>query len=255
MTRAAFTEEERAALIQHLITLAKDDPRIPACAEVGSVAGGRGDRWSDVDLTFAVGEGASVAQVLADWTGRLEREHGAVPLFDLPFRTSIYRVFLFPGHLQVDLSFTPAADFGALGPDFRLRFGAARERAGTPAPDPWYQLGLAVHHALRARIAIERGRLWQAEHWVSAVRDEVITLACLGRGLESRYARGADRLDEVLRERLEAALVRALDRAELLRALRVAIECLVAESRDAQPLAARVESALRDLMAPEWPGT
>jgi hypothetical protein len=40
----------------------------------------------------------------------MAKRHAAVHLFDLPFLSSLYRVFLLPGSLQVDLSFTPAAD-------------------------------------------------------------------------------------------------------------------------------------------------
>jgi hypothetical protein len=40
----------------------------------------------------------------------------------------------------------------------------------------------AAFTALHARICIERGRWWQAEHWISAMRDHVITLACLRLG-------------------------------------------------------------------------
>ena len=56
--------------------------------------------------------------------GQREFEFDAVSLFDLPFLSTLYRVFLFPGSLQVDLSFTPGREFGALGPKFRLLFGS-----------------------------------------------------------------------------------------------------------------------------------
>jgi hypothetical protein len=46
-------------------------------------------------------------------------EFDAAHLFDLPSGASIYRVFLLPGCLQFDLSFTPASKFGAIGPKIR----------------------------------------------------------------------------------------------------------------------------------------
>src|SRR5215470_1019055 len=142
--------------------MARADRRIVAGAVIGSAAQGPGDRWSDLDLGFGVGEGATPADVLADWTPRIEQDCAAVHLFDLPSGAAIYRVFLFPGALQVDLSFAPAPDFGARGPKFRLLFGRAVEQPGAEPPAARHLFGLAVHHAVRARFCVERGRLWQA---------------------------------------------------------------------------------------------
>jgi hypothetical protein len=49
-----FTPNERARVRQHVLELAHEDERIVAGAEVGSLALGGGDRWSDLDLTFAI---------------------------------------------------------------------------------------------------------------------------------------------------------------------------------------------------------
>jgi hypothetical protein len=76
-------------------------------------------------LTFAVKDSIPIIDVLEDWSRKLEREFDAVQLFDLLGGDTIYRVFLLPGCLQFDLSFTPAPKFGAAGPKFRLLFGYA----------------------------------------------------------------------------------------------------------------------------------
>ena len=124
-----FSVEERDQLRDDIVAMARADPRIVAGAMIGSLAIGGGDRWSDLDLGFGLADGVTAADVLADWTSRLERERHAVHLFDLPSLASLYRVFLFPGSLQVDLSLTPASEFGARGPKFKLLFGNALERA------------------------------------------------------------------------------------------------------------------------------
>ena len=79
---------------------------------------GEGDRWSDLDLAFAVAEDVPVQNVLEDWTYQLVEEFDAVHLFDLPSGASIYRVFLLPGCLQFDLSLAARA-YGCLA---RLTF-------------------------------------------------------------------------------------------------------------------------------------
>jgi|SRR5579862_1825495 len=240
-----FTVEQRDAARDAILELARGDPRIVAAAFVGASAAG-GDRWSDLDLTFGVADGASVAAVLEEWTSGLESELDAVRLFDLPRDTSIYRVFLFPGCLQVDVSFTPASSFGARGPRFELLFGEAIEHPPVEPPSADELFGLAAHHAVRTRFCIERARLWQAEYWLSALRDHVLELACLARGLETSYGRGFDRLPAEVTTELEGALVASLDAKALLGALGVAVDGLLREGAGL-PAADRVAARLREL--------
>ncbi len=242
-----FTVEERHRIREGLLEKARNDERVVAGAEVGASAGGGGDRWSDLDLTFGVADGTSIADVLSDWTADLAVEYGAVNLFDVTFLSSVYRVFLMPGNLQVDLSFTPSAEFGALGSKFTLLFGSAVARNFPEPPTAAHIFGMGVHHAVRARICIERDRSWQAEYWISGARDEALALACRLRGLEPGIGRSFDDLPGEVLDLFEGALVRSVDRRELLRALRCAIDCLLAAAAERPELAERIESQLREL--------
>jgi hypothetical protein len=49
-----------------------------------------------------------------------------------------------------------------------------------------------VIYAIHARACIERGRRWWAEHYVDAVRDHALSLACLREGVTEVQARGED---------------------------------------------------------------
>jgi hypothetical protein len=216
---------------------------------VGSLALGEGDRWSDLDLTFAVADDHSVFEVLEDWTHQIVTEFQAVHLFDLPSGASIYRVFLLPGCLQFDLSFTPASKFGASGPRFKLLFGSSVEKPFLQQPSAHELFGYAVHHALRARFCIERGRYWQAEYWISGTRDYALSLACRRRGLSAVYGRGFDDLPAEVRRAFTSALATSLERDELLRALGSAIEGLLQEAGEVQALADQVAPPLRQLTA------
>jgi hypothetical protein len=247
-----FSVEDRDRVRDRVIEWASADARVVAGAVVGSMALREGDRWSDLDLTFAVADGVPVLDALNDWTGRLVAEFDAVHLFDLPSGPSTYRVFLLPGCLQFDLSFTPEADFGARGPNFRLLFGNAVDKPFTPSPTSHELFGYAAHHALRARFCIERGRFWQAEYWVSGVRDYGLSLACLRRDLPARNGRGFDDLPADVHDAFKDALARSLERDELLRALKVAIAGLLHEAgqvEDVREMAARLEPQLRKLTA------
>ncbi len=245
-----FTIQYRERVRARVLELAASDQRVVAGAVVGSLALDEGDRWSDLDLTFAVADGVPVREVLEDWTRALVDEFKAVILFDLPSRNSIYRVFLLPGCLQFDLSFTPAAEFGARGPKFRLLFGNAVEQPFDGPPSAEGLFGYAVHHALRARFCIERGRYWQAEYWISSVRDNALSLACRRRGLNAWYGRGFDALPADARDAFKDALIGSLERDELLRALGAAIAGLLRESEEVRAMAAQVEPQLRELTLP-----
>jgi hypothetical protein len=245
-----FGVDDRERVRERVLALAAADGRIVAAAEVGSRAAGGGDRWSDLDLTFAVADDTPVSDVLADWTRELTGKLGAAHLFDLPRESTVYRVFLLPGCLQVDLSFTPAAEFGAAGPRFRLLFGSAVEREHALPPAAHDLFGQGVHHLVRARFAVERGRPWEAEYWISAARDCALSLACLARGLPARYGRAFDRLPAELLDEASGALVRSLEREELLRALERAADALLRHAGEAHELAARVAPNLRDLVSP-----
>jgi hypothetical protein len=223
-----FSVEERERIRELLVEKARSDVRLVAAAAVGGSAGD-GDRWSDLDLSFGVADEVPVETVLTDWTQDVVGQFHAAVLFDLPFLSTIYRVFLLPGKLQVDLSFTPAAEFGALGPRFQLLFGEAVERSTVPPRSPEHTFGLAVHHAVRGHTCIERGRLWQAEYWIHALRSEAMSLACGRLGLETSYGRGFDRLPHDVLEPFEGALVGSLTVPELRRALAAATTGLLRE--------------------------
>jgi hypothetical protein len=244
-----FTIAGRNRVRDYVLQIASADDRVVAGAVVGSLANSEGDRWSDLDLSFGLADGVPMLQVLDDFSVDLAREFAAVQLFDLPSGAAIYRVLLLPGCLQLDLSVSPASDFGALGPEFRLLFGEAVDRPHLQPPEARQLLGYAIHHAVRARFCLERDRYWQSEYWISAVRDYALSLACRRRGLPGHYGRGFDALPEAVRRVAAGGLIRSLDRAELLRALGCAIDLLLNESGDVRDLALKVQPHLRELMA------
>jgi len=243
-----FTPTERESLRSELIELARSDSRITGGAITGSAAIGHEDRWSDIDLAFGVREAPDIPGTLADFSERMYRDHHALHHLDVTSGAWIYRVFLLPSTLQVDLAFTPEAEFGARAPTFRLAFGKALEKPPTPrAAEPL--IGLAWLYALHARSSIARGKPWQAEYMISGMRNQVLALACLRHDLPSAEGRGIDRLPREARVPLEGALVRSLDSDELGRAFGAATAALISEIHFVdQALARRLEPILRDLV-------
>jgi hypothetical protein len=227
---------------------AAEDARVVAGAIVGSLAFGEGDRWSDLDLTFAVADEIPLLDVLEDWTRLLVKELDAVKLFDLPSGASIYRVFMLPGCLQFDLSLTPAAKFGARSAKFKLLFGETADIPLIQPPSAEELFGYAVHHLLRARSCIERNRPWQAEYWISAARDYALNLACHRLGLPVSNGRGYDALPVEVRDIFKDSFIPSLERDELMRTLAKVIEALLQVAGEVTDKAHEVEPQLRLLM-------
>jgi hypothetical protein len=245
-----FTVEQRDALREQVLRLARDDERVVSGAVVGSLAvDGGGDRLSDLDLTFAVADHVPVADVLDDWTRILVEQEQALKLADLARGPTVYRVFLLPNALQFDLSLTPAAEFFPRGRRFRLLFGdtAGEMQLPTP-PTPDDLFGWGVIYALHARSCIERRRTWQAEHYVGAVRDHALALACLREELPAVQARGYDDLSSETLARFEGSHVGAPAPAALRAALAVAVHALLQEGTETRlPHAGAVTQRLAEL--------
>lgn len=242
-----FTVEQRDALRERVLQLAEEDERVVAGAAVGSLAvDGGGDRFSDLDLTFSIADQVPVADVLTDWTRILSDELDAVHLADLERGPTIYRIFLLPDALQFDLSMTPAAQFRPAGPRFRLLFGETAVPEFEPPttlvagglfiPTPAVAgdlFGWGVIYALHARACAERGRVWQAEHYVDAVRDHALSLACLREGLLAVQARGYDDLSADTLARFEDVHVGAVEPGALWAALAASVLALMREGAGA----------------------
>jgi hypothetical protein len=256
-----FTVEHRNALREHVLQLAEEDERVVAGAAVGSLAVDGGDRFSDLDLTFGIADDVPATEVLDDWTRTLIGERDAVQLADLKRGPTIYRVFLLPDALQFDLSMTPAAQFRPAGPRFRLLFGetaagesevSTRPVAGAlfiPTPSIAHDVfGWGIIYALHARACIERGRVWQAEHYVGAVRDHALSLACLRQRVSAVQARGYDDLSAETLARLEGAHVGALEPGTLRAALSASVLALMSAGAEARlPHADTVAQRLAEL--------
>jgi hypothetical protein len=256
-----FTVEQRDALRERLLRLAEEDERVVAGAAVGSLAVEGGDRFSDLDLTFGIADHVLVGDVLNDWTRTLIDKLDAVHLADLARGPTTYRVFLLPDALQFDLSMTPAAQFRPAGPRFRLLFGetAAGDAEAPNAPvaggvfitTPAVAgdlFGWGVIYALHARACIERGRVWQAEHYVDAVRDHALSLACLQQGLPAVQARGYDDLPAGTLSRFDDTHVGAIEPEALRKALAASVRALLREGAEARlPHADTVAQRLAEL--------
>ena len=247
-----FTPDERELIRGKLLEFAGRDKRISGAAITRSAAAHREDRWSDIDLAFGVRDDAEMSNVIADWTAQMYDEFSALHHLDVRSGAWLYRVFILPNTLQVDLAFVPAEEFRALTPTFQLVFGEAKEPQHVAPPLAEHFIGLGWLYALHARSCIARKKLWQAEFMVSSIRDSALALAALRHGFPTAYGRGFDQLPREVTEKFESALVRELEAKEIARAFKVAVTGLLVEIRSADAsIANRLEFALIELTKAE----
>jgi hypothetical protein len=241
---AMVSAEERDRIRETVLDRARGDPRVVAGAVVGSFALGRADRWSDLDLAFALEDDVAPGPVLDDWTRWLAEADGAVHLLDLPVDAAVYRVLLLPGALQLDISMRPRRDFHA-GPGFELVFGSALNPKRPTGPRTRELFGWAVLFAIHARACIERGRLWQADYDLNALRERALALASVRRGLKEAYGRGFDDLPDDLLAGFARTRASKLTAGELAAATAVAIDLLLSEAVDLDDRVAVLAGDLR----------
>jgi len=235
-----YREEVREKLIQH----SREDKRIVSAAAVGSYAGNAVDRWSDIDLTFGYDPVFSIDSMLNSWTEYVSSEFSGVPILDISRGSSVYRVFIFPGCLQVDLSFTPQSDFGSISRHFSLIYGSKKDLPNAAGQSAEECFGFLAHHLLRVRVCVERGRLWQAEFWLSEARNYALKLCCLSRGLNTDHGRGFDDLPQDILEPYKNTLIKELTSEELAKAL----SALILQIDKISPEICLLNNKTRDLL-------
>ncbi|MBD79536.1 MAG: hypothetical protein CL840_11515 [Crocinitomicaceae bacterium] len=224
-----FKEEERTALYNQLVQIGQLDNRIIGGALVGSFAADKQDKWSDLDISFGIKGDINPKKVLDKWADLLSMDYEIIHYFDVPHSLAIYRVLLFSSGLEVDLSVIPESEYGPKSPNFRLLFGRALENKKFPNPSIEKLRGWGWHHVMHANSSINRGKLWQAEFWISNLREHIIALKCLRFGLPSAHGRGVDQLPKSELNYLDKTLIKAIEVKELRTSLNSSTQLLVEE--------------------------
>jgi predicted nucleotidyltransferase len=224
-----FTEEDRTNLLKRVIEIGETDNRVTGGALIGSVATETFDAWSDIDITFGINSENEPKLVLEEWTALLQEEYSVVHHFDLIHLSTIYRVFLFSNGLELDLSVTPENDFGPRASGFKLLFGKANEMQVASPPLPEAFIGLCWHHIMHTNTAINRGKKWHAEFWISSLRNHLIARKCSRLELVSSFAKGADALPQQEVDVFQDTLVVSLETDEMRRALQAIVVIFLSE--------------------------
>jgi hypothetical protein len=245
-----FAPSDRDATLARVLELLEADPRIEAALITGSLAAEAADRWSDIDVSALVADAQDCEGVSDDWIARLYRELPVAHHYRTAFGATIVPGFLLENGLEVDLAFTPAAEFTVWAP-VRVAFdrtGTARRAAESPVtwsptPDWPGEAGFAWHDVLHACVAANREKPWQALFYLQRVRTRTLGLASERHGWDADEFARVDELPAPERDPLLASLVTALEPAPLLRAIEVATRAFLDELR-------RGDHALADRLEP-----
>lgn len=246
-----FTAEWREQLRVNLLEKAQSDSRISGGAITGSASIDQLDAWSDIDLAFGVSHASELRAVLDSFTEAMYSDYGAIHHLDVASGPWIYRVFLLSNTLQVDLAFVPEEHFGARAPTFKLIFGKTGGISHDPATPFDTYVGWCWLYALHVRSSLRRGKLWQAEFFISGMRNYLISLYCRRFGLPEKQGRGVDQLPPEQLKKLEATLVKSMEISSLKQAFSETIRlCLEEIEHGDQKLHAALKRALSELACP-----
>jgi hypothetical protein len=127
--------------------------------------------------------------------------------------------------------------------DLDLTFGIADHGAVTEVLDDWtttlidelgaVQLADLVREPTVYRVFLLPDRVWQAEHYVGAVRDHALSLACLRRELPAVQARGYDELPPDTLAGFDGTCAGSVEPDALRAALAASVRALLHEGAEA----------------------
>ncbi len=247
-----FTPRQRDATLAWVLHRGEEDLRLEAGVVTGSMGSGTADRWSDIDVAFVVDDSESSDLVATDWVAGLSRELAVAHHYATAFGPTLVRGFLLDNGLEVDLSFTPSADFAVWAPvrvsfDRTGRATRAAESAQPWTPTPAWsdQAGYAWHDVVHACVAVNRHKPWRALFYLQRVRNRTLTLASERHGHDASEFVHVDALPAAERDPLLATLVDRLEPETLLGAIDAATRAFLDELARGEPtLAARLKQPL-----------
>jgi predicted nucleotidyltransferase len=229
-----FTAAEREEAAERLVGLLRADEYIADVALLGSLATGRADALSDLDIASRVEPGTSVEAIADRWTERMYELFAVVHHYAVAFGADRVRGFLLANLLEIDLGFGPQlGTYDVPAPELQVEHHA----------------GIGWHDVVHGATALARGRHWRANHYVERVRERTLTMAAERRSLPTNEFKGIDDVppDELVM--VGRTFGRSLGDAEVREALEAATHAFLDELHRSDPaLADRLEAPLLEFL-------
>ena len=217
-----YTEKDRQALLDRMLTFVKGNQEFVCLVQIGSGAAGFADIYSDIDLMAGCVDAASV-QAAGEMLCGLFGELGAVYVDHRQWSPTVLGLSAyFENGLSVDLSFMPAHEIPIMSKQWRLLWSSVdgleaelvQKTEALVADD-----GLNHHRfffALRkAEIAILRGNYIYAEMTLSDARQMLLRMEAMAEGKKIHEFKAYHTLNGDFLRDLQATYPKELSRTAL----------------------------------------
>jgi hypothetical protein len=261
-----FSPSERQQILDRLLSSLRGDQRVQGVLTVGSGSEGFADIYSDIDLCVVIAQGEDVYSTFESWREKLEQ---LLPIFycgkSIRGVNSYLWVVLLENFLEIDVGFRSFEDLEARRGRWRTEFDHSGKIEGKmqtswasrsgPGFEEVYDrcVKWIWHNVIHANVAVQRGQMWRALYEIERIRHQTVELRGKREGLETKRFRHIDRLPREYLLEIERTLVRELEPAEMMRALREATASFFVEAKHWDTMlnrewAARFERKLTDYL-------
>ena len=217
-----YTEEDRLALLDRVLTFVKENQEFVCLVQIGSGAEGFADIYSDIDLMAGCRNVESV-KTAGDKLCAFFEELGAVYVDHRQWSPTVLGRSVYLGNgLSVDLSFMPAAEIPIMSKQWRMLWSsddgleaALMQKTRELAPDD----GLNHHRFFftlrKAEIAILRRNYFYAEIALSDARQMILRMEAMAEGKKNHEFKAYHTLDKDFLSALHGTYPGELSRDEL----------------------------------------
>jgi hypothetical protein len=242
-TTRFFTPDERQHTLDWLLADLHADERVAGVVIAGSGAFGFRDKLSDIDICVVVLCEDNRVAVYEDWRERVRESFSILHLCETSNPIVRSAFLLLAGFLGVDAFFVSLDNLHARRARWRVAWDRTEkvneimlrtwENRKRPDVSDQYveRLDYVWHRIIPCVVAVKRGWLLEALDHLATLRTQATDLAFLSEGVEERHHRQMGQLPAAFLSRLEKSLPRSLDPEEILRALRITMDCFFEPAR------------------------
>jgi len=185
LTLMGNTAEKQRGLLEKITSLVREDPRIRGLWAVGSLATGKADRYSDLDLYILVEE-KNYGQVFGERSSFAEKIGKVLSTFEVEWpNCQLYGVIL-ETCVEVDLCYCKPEQVEVFGP-YRILFDRKGDLADLLTKhtvkfetDVKKQLtehmNFAAYNILHAANMLGRGEYWSSIRQIEMLRKRIVSL-------------------------------------------------------------------------------
>ncbi len=210
-----FTQQDRQNVIDKICNHFSSLKSVKAIALVGSIAQGKSDQYSDVDISIVI-EDNEVENVWKESEIFFLETFDSFKHFMTTFNEKSFLIGLcLKNSLEIDIGFNDQENFeknSQKSSHLRTRIIYAREdfefeqKIIVPITDVTNLLEERVNDLwydyLNVIIALKRNQLFRALNGVESIRNQIVEIYAKSKGLEHKHFRHVDKFDDLFKNKL-----------------------------------------------------